>query len=572
MLSKKFFFISFAVIILIAMVVRFYHLGEVPFSLYWDEAAMLVDAKSVATSGRDMHGRVWYQVLYPSYGDYKLPVLIWLASASVKLFGVSEFALRLPSAVAGIMTVVLAGLIARRLAQLGQANQQFQRLVQLATMVVVTISPWSVLFSRTAFEGHLAQMWLALSVWLALWTSKRWWLSILAVVAGGISTYTYFSVRFVWPVVWLGAQWLQWEWFESLRWPIKNWRLVKNWRPIGASVGLAVAGLLLFGALLIPMSRSPLYADSNRFRLGTDSVLQNDEQVITSNIYREWAGNTFVDRWVFHRGYLTARELFLNYSDHLSLNYLFMAGDPNLRHGTGVHGLFVLAMLPMWLLGIYTMFDKHKRVLLFLVAWWLVALLPASVPENTPHALRSLNALVPLSVMIGWGLATMGSWVMAQRQRWSQLVVGLYIVALLASTLEFFYFYFSRYGVVSAPDWQYGYREVAQQIYQIREEQPVYVELFDERFYLWAMIYGPYDGHEFQTWQSQAYHFKEFDGVSFSGFPGWNTVDAQEVIIAGRTAAVAQVIEQHQLEVTAQETVTDAAGEPAFLIIKAERP
>src|SRR3972149_8796774 len=101
------FLIGLGLIFFLAVLLRFYQLGAVPVSLYWDETAMLVDARSVAATGRDMYGNSWLQAIYPSYGDYKLPVYIWLASLSVKVFGASEWALRLPSATAGGLTLLM---------------------------------------------------------------------------------------------------------------------------------------------------------------------------------------------------------------------------------------------------------------------------------------------------------------------------------------------------------------------------------------------------------------------------------------------------------------------------------
>src|SRR5690606_16822094 len=117
--------------------------------------------------------------------------------------------------------------------------------------------------------------------------------------------------------------------------------------------------------------------------------------VVSSNTYRELAGNTLLDRLIFHRSLLVGRELLLNYADNLSADFLFLTGDPNLRHGTGMAGLFLFSMAPLLMLGSWRMYTLNPLALTILVSWWLAALLPASVPETTPHALRSLNAMVP---------------------------------------------------------------------------------------------------------------------------------------------------------------------------------
>src|SRR5687767_3489662 len=117
-MPRRWFWVLFLFIVMFAGCIRVWQLGRLPVSVYWDEAAMLVDIKSVLETGKDMHNRPWYQLIYPSYGDYKLPVYIWAATATSKVFGFGEFGLRLPSALAGIGTVIVAGVLIRLLLQI----------------------------------------------------------------------------------------------------------------------------------------------------------------------------------------------------------------------------------------------------------------------------------------------------------------------------------------------------------------------------------------------------------------------------------------------------------------------
>jgi hypothetical protein len=92
------------------------------------------------------------------------------------------------------------------------------------------------------------------------------------------------------------------------------------------------------------------------------------------------------------------RELLQNYADHFNLEFLVVSGDPNLRHGTGQIVIFWWPLPALWaVIG-----GQPKTSLFFGHGfWWLAVLLPATVPETTPHALRSLNALLPISILIG---------------------------------------------------------------------------------------------------------------------------------------------------------------------------
>jgi 4-amino-4-deoxy-L-arabinose transferase-like glycosyltransferase len=531
-LSQQLFWLCFAVILGVACLVRFVKLGSVPYSLYWDESAMFVDVKSVLQTGKDMHGRPWFEVIYPSYGDYKLPVYIWFATATSKVFGLSEWSLRLPSALAGIGTVIIAGLLAREF--WSEKEQSSKQMLQLLTMLVVAITPWSMMFSRTAFEGHLGQFLLGCSI-LCLFASrksqKQKWLLFLSPILGALATYTYFSVRFVWLAVFgLSVLVLLFE-----KWHGKKieWKLLSKEFAVQLIIPVGI-----FAVLLLPMLKSPLYADSNRFRLGTDSVLKNDQQIVQSNIYREMAGNSVVDRVVFHRLWLTIQELMKNYSDNISFNFLFLSGDQNLRHGTGQYGLFLLIFLPFFLWGWYSFFQKRKDLCFLLFVWWIVALLPASVPENTPHALRSLNALIPLAIVIGTGMTEFIEWVLSlNSQLVKRSVLATFAFILTLSSFTFFYHYFTIYPKESAADWQDGYKQLAQTIYQHKQAgQIVYIQEFDDRFYLWLMGYGPFSGKDFQSWKSKDYKFAEaipevkFGGYQLSNLPAnatWYATSAE---------------------------------------------
>ncbi len=565
-LASLWFPLVFMCILGLALGLRLYKLGAIPSGLYIDEIAMLVDAKSVSQSGLDMHGRPWYQVIYPSYGDFKLPIYLWLASVSVFVLGVTDFALRLPSVLAGIGTLLVAGLIARE--ALSVCRQS--RLWQLATMLVLAVSPWSLLFSRTGFEGHVGQFLLGVSVWMMFkGRSRRRWL-VLAALTGGLATYGYFSVRFVWPVIYLTVISLFiWRWPPGVKNSLRTW--VKQ-----ILETLVVPGLI-FGLILIPMIISPLYEDTNRFRLSTTSVLNTDTTIIQSNVYRELAGNQPLDRLLFHRWWLTGRELAKNYADHLSLNYLFLTGDSNLRHGTGVHGLFVVGALPLFMIGAYKLARYQRRMLGLIIIWWLAAVLPASVPETTPHALRSLNALIPLALVVGNGLAVVIDELITAASQKRIFIGGIGLIILVCyvvSSLSFLGHYFSQYERDSAPAWQSGYQQLVREMYGLKADRPLYILPFEERLYLWMMAYGPYTATDFHSWKSQHYMFKHIPSVTFDVKP--TALDLQGaatgVVIAGRMSDVTQLVDELQLTVVSRSDINRMSQTEALSVVLVERP
>src|SRR5581483_10976696 len=94
-------------IVVVAFLCRFWQLGSNPPSLTWDEVAWGYNAYSLGIDGRDEFGKFLPHDFLESFGDYKPPVYAYLAIIPVKLFGLTEFATRFPSAFFGTLTVFL---------------------------------------------------------------------------------------------------------------------------------------------------------------------------------------------------------------------------------------------------------------------------------------------------------------------------------------------------------------------------------------------------------------------------------------------------------------------------------
>ncbi len=109
---------------------------------YW---AQLID------SGRD-------PFLLPAWVD-KPPLVIYLAAASLRLFGVSEWALRLPGMIASLATIVCVYGFGRRL---------YDARTALLASVFLALSPFAILFAPTIFTDPWLTVWLMAAGWAAI--------------------------------------------------------------------------------------------------------------------------------------------------------------------------------------------------------------------------------------------------------------------------------------------------------------------------------------------------------------------------------------------------------------------
>ena len=103
---KFFIHYSLFIILLLAAVLRLWNLSSIPPGLTPDEASLGYNAYSILKTGKDEYGQV-LPVIFKSFGDYKPGLYVYLTVPFVALFGLTELAVRLPSAMAGIFAAWL---------------------------------------------------------------------------------------------------------------------------------------------------------------------------------------------------------------------------------------------------------------------------------------------------------------------------------------------------------------------------------------------------------------------------------------------------------------------------------
>ncbi len=96
--------------LLYSVLTQFYGLGKLPI-VQWDESRLAVNAAEMHSSHNYIVTTYEHQ---PDLYNTKPPLMIWLQVLSIKYFGLTEWAIRFPSALAGLLTIWLVGLIVFR--------------------------------------------------------------------------------------------------------------------------------------------------------------------------------------------------------------------------------------------------------------------------------------------------------------------------------------------------------------------------------------------------------------------------------------------------------------------------
>src|SRR3989338_1084945 len=179
-------------IVMTASVLRLWQLGKIPISPDWDEVALGYNAYSIMQTGRDEYGK-FLPIILRSFDDYKPALYAYLTMPSIGILGLNVVAVRLPSAIFGILTVLAVFFVVK---ELFKKNN-----IALLSAFLLAISPWHIQFSRVAFEANVGVALNVFGILFFLMAFRKPWLLILSALTWGLSLHVYQSEKVFVPLL-----------------------------------------------------------------------------------------------------------------------------------------------------------------------------------------------------------------------------------------------------------------------------------------------------------------------------------------------------------------------------------
>lgn len=365
-------------IMIAAILVRFYKLGETPKGFYLDEAALGYNAYSIIETNKDEFGKTW-PILFRSFVDFKAPIYTYLLIPIYKVWGMNVWSTRLLSAISGVVGIWFSFWLIKNLSK--KIN------LALIFISLLAISPWHLIFSRTSYETNLSLTFLIIATWsFYKYKDNKKWLILTAVMAG-LSFLTYHSERVIIPLMFLGL-------FIKEG---KNLFVNKNIKI------LIIAFLLGFGLIFptIKLMTTPGFLS----RLNSLSILSDV-------VKKPWGYNDNLSGWqnaIFNnKTILKTREFGSLYTSYFSPRYLFGLGDSGPRSSYPDLAPFFLWQLPFWILGLNWLFKKtnnqEKDFRFFVILLMLISPIPASITRDPFSSIRALPLVIPLIILVAIGI------------------------------------------------------------------------------------------------------------------------------------------------------------------------
>lgn len=452
-------FLGLILAILVGSFLRLWQLNDIPPGLHGDEALVGYTSYSLILTGKDLVGQTGLFSLHDiNMGGTFPPLLSYVMTPFVSMFGLSPFIVRLPSALFGIFSIYAIYQITRLLFT--------SSLTSLIAAWLMAVNPWAIHLSR---QGQLESISLALvlsGVWLFLLSGKRIGYSIGAFISWGLSLFAYDAPRAFLPPFIAVFFWYQWH---KVRWSKALY--------IGISIFALFYGVFLFQTFF--RGESMEYTRS----------LASGSSDVANMVVR---GHTLTNAprsvaYFFHNKVTeTTRILATNYVNIFSINWFFVNGYGNIQEAVGNHGQYYLFELPLFFLGWFLLFRNSKKNAWLLLGWLLLGALPGGL-SNGNYAYRS-SLLLPVPIIVSAiGFTYLFTYISSLKRILRNLVLVGTSVIIVLNISSYIVTYFYEYPVYASEAWAKQQNDAIQYAAGSKAKYPY---IFIDGTAAWAANYG----------------------------------------------------------------------------------
>ncbi|MBI2008483.1 glycosyltransferase family 39 protein [Candidatus Amesbacteria bacterium] len=445
-------------ILILGFVLRVIWLDKFPTGFTADEAGQGYDAYSILKTGRDSWGQ--FLPLFPrGFGDFKPPLYMYIAIPSVAIFGLTEFAVRLPAALIGVGAIAVIYFLSKEL---------FSEKIAILSAFLLSISPWHIQLSRNAWEGGLGILLFPLGLYLFLKKRYNW-----AFLAWGVNLYSYHSWR-VFTILFVVALVIRQKFFKS--------------------------ALLIFALASLPIILNYRAVLKRASDVGIFSSLNT----LTYLTNRKSSPTVFDNKYNFY-----ADQLFTNYLSYFSPSFYFTGHRPDFSHlnfpGTPLHYPVELVFIAIGAI----LLIRHKQFS-YLLIWLLLAPIPAALTESS-NSQRAIT-IFPLTVLISaYGLAVLS--------RYSKILIPV----LLASFIFLVQTYLIKLPKNPIYSQRVNYKEVFIEAISIADKyDTVHFSRVFTVPQMFVAFYSKWDPTDFQKYSQDWRRYEQADKLYVDQLESWN--------------------------------------------------
>lgn len=189
-LFQRGYWVFFAIALALALFARLYGWPGIPANYHTDGVMSAVDGYALARFGTDHYGAS-YPAMMEAWGyGQQSAMLAYAMSLSIRLFGLSRFAMRLPTLVVSLAGLLVFFDFARRLCGKPYA---------LIALFLLALAPWHILQSRRALDAYMLCHFLLFAFYFLLLGLRSRPFLFVSMVFFALSMYCYGIASYVVP-------------------------------------------------------------------------------------------------------------------------------------------------------------------------------------------------------------------------------------------------------------------------------------------------------------------------------------------------------------------------------------
>lgn len=546
-------FVLFAIILGLAILTRFYKLGEAPAGLYIDEAGQGYNAYSILKTGKDEFGKP-FPFIFRSFIDFKTPVYIYLVVPLIPIFDLTSLTVRFPSFIFSILTFPIFFFFIRKI-----SPPKIAIPLAFLTALLLAISPWHIVFARTNFECNVALFFFLVGIYFFYKGLERPIWFLVSAIMFAIAIPSYHSQRIVTPAI-LFILFLKYR--DKLF--SKNFkRFIITAIFIGLIISLPTLSVATTPGFLARASGLNILSHERQMPAG---FLEDYGGPLGFIVNGSW----FLSTWEF-------ASLYVSY---FSPRNMFILGDSGFRDSYPELPTFFVWQFPFYIYGLYLLVRKRSlgELRFFTIALLLIAPIPAALTRDPYSTIRSLPLVIPQLIVISLGMLSFWEYLKNRLLKIGALIIlvilVVYSVAKLYSSAIILNEHFRGFY------WDYGWEEVAKVIKNdLNSGLPIIVD--NTRFEPYSQIafflkYPPekYQKENYEIPLSEYYTNMERNRTKIIGnittrAISWEQdLKIRQYLIGDSLAISEQQIKEHNLELIKEVYYPDRS--PAYRIVKTQ--
>lgn len=448
--------ITLFLITLLGGILRFFMLDKFPVSPNWDEVSHGYNAFSILTTGKDEWG-IKLPLIFRAFGDFKLPLYIYLTSISVAVFGLNTFAIRFVSALAG--TLAIPGIFLLTGVLFPEKKLQFKKLsfsLPIISSIFLAVLPWHFFISHPALEANLALTLIIFGGYFlikGIETPKNF---LPAAILFGLSLHTYNTARVFIPLLLISFVLLYYKKLIITRWAVISFLIIIFFGGIVAFQMATGAGTARYGKLNI-------ITESTAYTLGQKRTESNLPPLVAKLVY--------------NRPLFFIQTAIANYFNYFSPGFFNQSLGAQTQFAIPGKNLIGLPLMLLFLIGfVYLVRHPKDKSNQFIFIWFALSPVAAALTVDPPQALRP-NPMIPAIVIIsGLGLLYLLEKISTSTKI---IITSVFVITILLNFCLYLNDFFVTYPKTYSEAWQYGYQE----LYQYLSTQNDYDKFFITKRY-----------------------------------------------------------------------------------------